>query len=60
MYMGDPLFRLPEVFRKSGQVLGDGNTVVIDGISYPLTTPSAQEKGGPKINLTKPATGWNL
>jgi hypothetical protein len=26
-------------------ILGDGNKVVVNGISYPLTTPSAEESG---------------
>lgn len=38
---------------KIGQIrliLGDGNTVVVDGVPEPLTTPSAQESGL-KLNL---------
>jgi hypothetical protein len=26
-------------------ILGDGNKVVVNGISYPLATPSAEESG---------------
>ncbi len=26
-------------------ILGDGNTVVVNGVSYPLATPSAEESG---------------
>jgi hypothetical protein len=33
-------------------VLGDGNTVVVNGISYPLETPSA-ESSGLKIKINK-------
>jgi len=31
-------------------ILGDGNYVVVNGVSYPLTTPSAQESGL-KLNI---------
>jgi hypothetical protein len=33
-------------------ILGEGNTVVVDGVAEPLTTPSAQESGL-KLNLNE-------
>ncbi len=33
-------------------ILGDGNTVVVNGVSYPMQTPSA-ETSGVKINIDK-------
>ncbi|GAB3015992.1 hypothetical protein GCM10027051_20150 [Niabella terrae] len=45
MYMGDPYALPAGTISQIRLVLGDGNTVVIDGQTHDLSTPSAQQSG---------------
>ncbi|MCF3112043.1 DUF4382 domain-containing protein [Niabella sp. CC-SYL272] len=45
MYMGEPLSLPAGTISQIRLVLGDGNTVVVNGQSYNLSTPSAQQSG---------------
>lgn len=50
--MGDPLSLPDGKIEQIRLILGSNNTVVVDGQTYPLTTPSAQQSGL-KINFHK-------
>ncbi|MGJ7033764.1 DUF4382 domain-containing protein [Niabella hirudinis] len=45
MYMGEPLSLPPGSISQIRLILNDGNTVVVNGETHPLSTPSAQQSG---------------